>query len=139
MAATDNAAGLLPLSWQIIIGALIFATTIGGIAWRFLASLKAPESHDQPHVILERADLADMHAIRDLVRDFRPAIERLARIDTVACDTAVVIRDVQGKLERMEQAAIVAKQVREGVAHALREEREHQDQPFRRGHGRQDE
>jgi hypothetical protein len=135
MSEPSSALEQLPLAWQAVAAVGILITTIGGAAYKYVTSLRGdPPKTD--HVILERADLADVQALRDLAREFRPAIERLVRIDAVTCDIAVTVKETQAKVARMEQAALVAKEVREGVASALRDEREHHEQPYRRGQSR---
>lgn len=116
MAAPDNAAELLPVSWQIAIAGFTLFTTLAGVGWRFLQSLKAPEAAHDQHVVLERAELADMNPLREFIRDFRPALERLAHIDQTATQMASQIEKLLEKLNKMEQDARVAKEVREELA-----------------------
>jgi hypothetical protein len=113
MPAPDNAAELLPVSWQIAIAILTLATTIGGVAWKFFSGLKTPQSE---HVVLERAELADMNPIREFIRDFRPALEKLSHIEQIGTHNSQLIQEALVKLNKMERDAEVAKGVREELA-----------------------
>jgi hypothetical protein len=78
-------------------------------------------------VIVEAAELADMADVRLLAKQFGPALEKLTRIDHTTTETNRNIRRLLDKMEDMEEAAVRAKLVREEVARALKEDRQHRD------------
>lgn len=131
MPAPDNASELLPISWQIIIGAVTLAATVAGATWKFLNTFKGDPAHNE-HIILERADLADLNPIRDFVREFRPALEKLSHIEYQNAQTINLIQEALSKLNRMERDAQVAKEVREELARRV----DDQDRQSRRNRAR---
>lgn len=115
MAAPDNAADLLPVSWQVGIAGLTFLGTSIGVGWKFLQNWKAPESHSD-RVVLEQADLADLKPIRDLIHDFKPALEKISRIEGMTNEMRSQVAELCVRMERIERAALIAKEVREELA-----------------------
>ncbi|MDB5596307.1 MAG: hypothetical protein JWM36_3268 [Hyphomicrobiales bacterium] len=129
MSEPPNALEQLPFAWQAVIAAGLFCTTAGGAIYKFVMAFKA----DQPkaeHVIIERAEIADMHAFRDLAKDLRPALERLNRIDQAvmhidanSTNLSYQLRDVLNRMQKMEEKAEMAKEVRDEIARRLEQER----------------
>lgn len=126
MAAPDNAADLLPPAWQYGISFLVFGLTALGMGWRFLVGLKGAEGEKPKTVVLERAELADMTALRELAKEFKPALEKMIRIEAIAGQTLDI-------LKTMEHEARVAKEVRDRLEQ-LRQ-RERRDDRDHRDHG----
>jgi hypothetical protein len=128
----------LPIVWQMILGLLTFAGTVGGVTWAFWVKYSKPEPSGEQRVILERAELADLAVLRELAREFRPALERLIHIDTVVgrvddrhTHFEEQVREMLAKLDRMERAAQVAKEVREQLA--MRMDRQERATGYREG------
>lgn len=132
MAAPDNAVDILPVSYQLGLAAITFLVAAAGIVWQFLIRFRQEPEHEQK-IVLERAELADMNPLREFLRDFRPALEKISRVEQQGTQTYALIQDVLEKLRRlehdaqtgltqlnkMEHDARVAKEVREELAREL--------------------
>jgi ABC-type sulfate/molybdate transport systems ATPase subunit len=76
-----------------------------------------------------------MHALRDLIRELRPVLERLVHVDAITTHTSYKIKEVIQRMDRMEQGAQMAKEVRDEIARTLEKERSQ----YRRQGNRRDE
>lgn len=128
MGEPSSAFEQLPLAWQAAGAGAILIMTVGGAAYKFLTSLKGDAKTD--HVILERADLADMKPIRDLLAELRPGLEKIAHVDltmvhvdATTTHLSVQIKEMLDRMDRMEQKAAMAKEVRDEIARSLEQER----------------
>lgn len=129
MAVPDNLPDA-PAIYTWVLGALTLLTGSALIVWKFFGELKRKDPPADSKVILERAEIADLNTIRELAREMRPGLERLARVESLTAENAHLLRDIMGKFDRMERDAQVAHQVREEMARRLLEER--QSGPYRR-------
>ena len=114
-------------------GSWVFAAIgTGGAAfvaaiYQFFKGRKDAHRLGHTTVILEGAELAEMDSVRQLAKQFGPALEKLNKIDHTTTETNRNIRRMLDKMEDMEEAQERAKLVREEVAKALKEDREHRD------------
>lgn len=129
MAAPENSAELISTSGQAIIAILTFTLGCIGVAWKFFKSLNDPENKSE-HVVIERAELADMNPLRQFLRDVKPALERLTHIDATTMRTDETAAKIHHLLERltekinkMEEDDRVEKQVREELERRRRYDR----------------
>jgi hypothetical protein len=121
-------------------GVSIFLSAVGFLIQQFMKGRK--EEQKPQHMILEGAEIADVEVIRRLATQFGPALEKLNHIDTLSAQAAerqarfeVQVKELLEKLERMERAALVAKEVREEMARRL-DEQERQNRYRRRSEDR---
>jgi hypothetical protein len=93
-------------------------STVGILIQQFFKGKK--EEAKPAHYVIEQAEIADLSAIRDLARQFGPALEKLTALDShnreAATRVEAQIREILHKLEKMERDAQVAKEVREELA-----------------------
>jgi hypothetical protein len=102
--------------WGAAAGILV--TALGVLIQQFFKGKK--EEAKPAHYVIEQAEIADLSAIRDLARQFGPALEKLTALDhhnrEAATRFETSIREILHKLDTMERAAQVAKEVREELA-----------------------
>jgi hypothetical protein len=99
----------------------VFAAGVSALYILVQQFFKGKKEEARPsHYVIEQAEIADVTVIRDLARQFGPALEKLTALDShnreAAARVEAQIREILHKLEKMERDAQVAKEVREELA-----------------------